>query len=84
MIPRIRLSKIESREDFATFVDELKAALESGEVPWENRQVPSYLDALAACASSLEGRYANRGETLPDNPTWKMLAELIWAAAIYE
>lgn len=76
--------EIRSREDLAAFVDELSSDLEQKPGEWENRDLASYLDALARCVQDMDGWYKNRGEAVPDQPTWKMLAEILLGAKVYE
>lgn len=51
---------------------------------WENPTLERFLDALAARLEALPTLYLNRGEQLPDQPTWKLLAETLVAASGYE
>jgi hypothetical protein len=50
---------------------------------WENDSLPRYLEALAAWLHDCEGYYQNQGRTIPDDP-WKLLADALQAAKIYE
>ena len=51
---------------------------------WENKETSTYLDALVAVVDGIDGLYENRGEILPETPTWKMIAEILTAATVYE
>ncbi|GAA1597418.1 hypothetical protein GCM10009804_62330 [Kribbella hippodromi] len=51
---------------------------------WENQTLERYLGALAAIVGSLDGLLANRGEDLPEQPSWALVAELLVAASGYE
>jgi len=50
----------------------------------ENHTLDRFLDALAACLDAVPPLHANRGEQLPTQPTWKLLAELLVMASGYE
>ncbi|NJC10871.1 hypothetical protein F4558_000697 [Micromonospora profundi] len=42
------------------------------------------LDALSALLEALPSLYANRGDSLPDQPNWTIFAELLVMASGYE
>jgi hypothetical protein len=79
-----RVKTIQRRDDFVGFVRELSASLNLERADWENCDLPSYLDALAAWVDDMEGYYENRGEPVPQQPSWKTLAEVLLAARVYE
>jgi hypothetical protein len=76
--------KVSTREDFAAFVQALVADYQRHQQVWENRDLPSFLEALGVWAADLDGFYQNRGETVPDQPSWKLLAQMLLAARVYE
>jgi len=51
---------------------------------WENPTLERFLDALPASLEALPSLYANRGDSLPDQPNWKIFAELLVMASGYE
>ena len=75
---------IETREDFARFVEALRDDVRAHPTWWENNTFESYLDALAAVADSLDQLFKNQGQTLPEQPTWRIVADMLLAARIYE
>lgn len=75
---------IETREDFARFVEALRDDLRAHPTSWENTDHAAYLDALASVAESLAQRFKNLGETLPEQPTWSIVGDILLAARIYE
>ena len=78
------VQQIRSREDFVAFVRALECDLRTKPSEWENRDLPEYLEALAAWVEDMEGYYRNSGEAMPSQPTWKMLGEVFLAARVYE
>lgn len=76
--------RVEGRSDLVKFIGELRRVLLVDPQSWENRDLESFLEALAAWTQSMDGAYSNRGEALPETPTWKMMAEMLLAASIYE
>ncbi len=75
---------IQSREDLVAFVRALRVQLQHSPEEWENRDLPSFLEALAAWVADMEGYYQNRGESIPRQPSWKVLGEMLSAAKVYE
>ena len=57
---------------------------QSGKDEWENATLDRYLEAMTALAHALPQLYANRGEPMPERPTWEMVAILIAGATGYE
>ncbi|MCX5066543.1 hypothetical protein OOJ91_11705 [Micromonospora lupini] len=51
---------------------------------WENPTLERFLGALSASLSALPSLYANEGGDLPEQPTWKLLAEVLVMASGYE
>ncbi len=75
---------VESREDFVLFVQALSSDLAENPHNWENPTLPRYLDAMASWVPSLDRFYENGGEPVPEQPTWNLLAQVLYAARIYE
>jgi hypothetical protein len=75
---------VETREDLASLILALRNDLLTHPKWWENTSLEGYLDALAAVTESLGQRFQNLGETLPDQPTWKLVGDILLAARVYE
>jgi hypothetical protein len=75
---------IASREDFVQFVQSLSRVNAQKPEWWENSDLGSYLEAFGAWVAVMDKAYRNRGETLPSQPSWKMIAEMLLAATMYE
>ena len=78
------VEQIHSREDFVTFVRAFLCHLQQKPKEWENHDLASFLDALAAWVEDMDGYYHNLGERVPDQPTWRMLGQILLAARAYE
>ena len=74
---------VESREDLVQFIVSLRADLASG-AEWENDSLDRYLGALAGFTSDLPGAFENRGEAVPEDPSWSTVALMLLAATAYE
>lgn len=57
---------------------------QSGRDEWENATLDRYLEALQALAHALPNLYANCGQSMPEQPTWEMVALLVAGATGYE
>lgn len=79
-----RAEQVRTRDEFVAFVDALSRDHVANGKKWENRDLPSYLEALGAWTGSLDGYCANQGIPVPEQPSWHLLAEMLYAATLYE
>jgi hypothetical protein len=49
-----------------------------------NPDLDRYLEALAAVVDDLDGGFMNRGEAVPAQPSWELVAEILDMAKIHE
>ena len=75
---------IQTREDFVAFVRQLSHDYEKNPEQWENDNLGTYLEALAAWVDDMDGYYQFHGEPMPTQPDWAMLGHILLAATIYE
>lgn len=75
---------INSREDFIHFVYELSKSFQEDPESWGNRDIRSFLEALAAWVEDMDGYYLNQGLPVPERPDWRNVADMLLAARIYE
>jgi hypothetical protein len=75
---------LKTRKEFVAFVRELLQNLQTTPGEWENQSLEDYLEALAAWVEDCDGYYANRGEVVGKDPSWKFLGEALLAAKFYE
>ncbi|MFD9463015.1 hypothetical protein [Streptomyces sp. NPDC060027] len=73
-----------SREDLAAFVRSLHRSHGEDGSSWENPDLPSFLEALAAWIDDSGGWYSNTGRELPASGDWRFFARALQAATIYE
>jgi hypothetical protein len=76
--------QVDSRESFVGFLDALIKNFQQKPEEWENRDLASFLNAMAAWIEDMDGYYQNQGEPVPERPSWKVLGEILLAARIYE
>lgn len=83
-VPDEAQRKIGTREELIAFVSLLRQDLADNSEQWENRTLESYLEALQAVLTDWNGRFVNRGEPVPDTPSWRLIGEILRAASVYE
>jgi len=79
-----QVGAIRSRADLVAFVRDLALDFRARPGDWENQAPDAYLEALAAWLEDMDGYYRNRGEAIPQEPSWKTLGEALIAAKVYE
>jgi hypothetical protein len=78
------LDHVATHSDVAAIVEQMLADLRTHPTEWENHTLDRFLEALTAVLHGLPSLRSNRGEQLPDQPSWKLLAETLVAATGYE
>ena len=51
---------------------------------WENTNLESFLEALGSWVEDMDGYYINQGKPVPTQPDWKIAADMLMAATMYE
>ena len=77
-------NSIRSREDFVAFVKALSKDLRDNPVTWENANLERFLEALSAWVEDMDGYYINQDKPVPQQPDWKVAADMLMAAKMYE
>ena len=75
---------VKSREDLAAYVGALADDLESHRDEWHNPELEMYLDSVSRWLQSLPDLLANLGEAEPQNPSWDLIARMLYAGKVYE
>lgn len=75
---------ISTRDELVAFIRRLRTDFGATGEDWENADLPRYLEALEAWANDLPGYFGNRGEPIPEEPSWSLIAQLLLAAKYYE
>jgi len=78
------VDSVRSREDLVRFVRGLHSDLTEHPDEWENTDLARYLEALAAWVEAMDGFFKNQGKPVPERPDWKLLAQILLAASVYE
>jgi len=79
-----KIDLIASNTDLASFIEDLRVDLVSNAGDWENSNLERLLEAMSVWVNSMENVYRNTGKVFPEQPSWKMIADILYAAKIYE
>ncbi|MFJ8334417.1 amphi-Trp domain-containing protein [Streptomyces sp. NPDC094437] len=83
--PDAEMNEIRSREDLAAYLQNLANAISDGRVVLENPSSTEFIEASARWTKAMDGFFGNVvGESVPDSPSWAMIAAMFRAAVTYE
>ena len=75
---------VASRADLVAYLVDLSSRVRDGRTSVENASVPDFIEAAAYWSQGMDGFFLNRGEEVPDAPSWAMIAMIFSAALVYE
>lgn len=79
-----KINEINSKEDFVNFVELLVSNLKRNPEEWTNKSLPEYLESISSWTEDMEGYYQNNDMPIPENINWKVFANILIAAKMYE
>lgn len=79
-----KIETIRTKEDFVGFLELLAQDFRSNPHEWENKSLESYLEAAASWTEDMDGYYRNYNLPVPENVNWKVFADILMAAKMYE
>lgn len=79
-----KVEEVNTREDLIRFIKQLRMDLQTHNHEWENLTLEHYLEAMEAWASDMEGYYSNIDQPIPKQPSWKTIADMLYASRTYE
>jgi len=79
-----KIDHINSKDDFVNFVELLVANLNDNPEEWANKTLSEYLEGIANWTEDMDGYYKNNGLPFPENISWKVFANILVTAKIYE
>jgi hypothetical protein len=79
-----RHESVRSRDDLVEFVKALREDLRDNPECWENADLERFLEALGAWVKDMDGYYRSQGKPVPQQPDWKVVADMLMGASIYE
>lgn len=84
MTLHVQVEAIQTREDLVSFVRALRRDFMEHPEAWENSDLETFFEAMAEWIADMDGYYRNRGEPVPEQPTWKVFGQILLAAVSYE
>jgi hypothetical protein len=75
---------VRTRLELAAFIGRLVRDWQTSRETWQNTDIEMYLDALSRWLSRMEDRAANLSEAVPAEPSWSLIAQLLFAGKVYE
>lgn len=81
MVPK----PVRSREELIDYIFSLLDEHDAIGDRWENQNLYSFLQALAAWLNDCEGYYRDTGQSVDARqPSWQLFADALSAASVYE
>lgn len=85
MISNEIVEGIKSRKDFKIFIETLIKDFKENKKSWENQNLEDFLDALGRYSEDIDGYYKNAKINIdPDKVNWRVFADCLCGAAVYE
>lgn len=76
---------IRTRSEFIDFLQKLYNDFKMNKSNWENSDLDTFLEALIAYTEDVDGFYKNQKISIDlENPNWRLFAEILAGASIYE
>lgn len=79
-----QIESVKSREDLIKFINHLRMDLKTNNDEWENITLGDYLEAMEAWITVMDGVYLNQNQPMPKQPSWKTIADILYASGFYE
>ena len=78
------LLPISSKDGLVKLIAALAKDLKDNPDEWENKDLSSYLEAIASWIEDMDEYYENINQPLPKDTNWKVFADILMAAKVYE
>ena len=79
-----QIKDISNRGDFLRFLTAHIRDFRENRDSWENVTIDEFLEGLASWVEDMDGYYTNLNIEMPQNIDWKIFADMLYAAKIYE
>ena len=79
-----RVVAIQTKEELASFIEELGEELTTAPDEWENANLERFLFAMAAWIRSMDMYAKNTADSDVVHPSWSTFAKILCAAKVYE
>lgn len=77
--------KISNRQEFIEFLESFRKDLNENPDNWENIKLDDFLEAMIRYTADIQGYYDNTNQNInADIPDWRVFADILQGARIYE
>jgi hypothetical protein len=77
--------EVKDRQSFIRFMELLHEDYLKNQEEWENPNLDRFLEAMIAYAEDIQGYYNNTNQNVnADTPSWKVFADILKGAKVYE
>ncbi len=74
-----------TRENFIQYLNDIRKSLKEEPQKWENTSLEDFLEAMVAHTGAIQQMYINTNQNInADEHNWKVFADILEGAAIYE
>jgi hypothetical protein len=81
----IETDDLNTKEDFIAFLEFFYKDYQQNKDKWENNTLEPFLEAMIAYTESIQHMYDNNKISINSNePSWRIFADILCGAAIYE
>ena len=85
MSQELSTTDVKDRNSFIKFIRSLRSDFEANPTDWENNTLDSFLEALESYTEDIQGYYDNMRLGIDaDEPSWRVFADILTGASIYE
>lgn len=79
-----RARTVQTREDFTVFLHAFCAEARASQASWANADLSAFLVAMSAWSEDMDGYYEKCGEDVGSLSPWRVFADILMAARVYE
>jgi hypothetical protein len=79
-----KVHTINTKQDFLEFLSLLIVDLRKNGDQWENNKLENFLTAMQRWTEDSDGHYTNMQLPVPENVDWKVFADILCGAVVYE
>ena len=77
--------KVIDKATFSIFVEEMLKELKKKNMNWENKKTEDFIESIVSYSEDIDGYYKNMNfTTSAETPTWRIFAQILKGATIYE
>jgi len=78
------LFTVNSKDGLVKLIETLAKDFKDNPDEWENKDLSSYLRAIASWIEDMDEYNENTNQPLPNDTNWKVFADILMAAKVYE